>query len=211
MQLFPSCDKQDPMKHASKADNKHGGAAVGGPQQMAAKAPFKKFVTSYAVANAWMSQYNIEALVEAGGGLCRISNFLPEHIAEGILEIVASVPEAKWNETAASDDYTHNNISHSFKSTKGDGRGDLGVDAVCRLFSLLQPGALNAFSAARYMRSDHIAPHDDRAYTPVSQSIPEAPCRPCMRRPQPNIIAAAILLVLACHTHACMHVNCRRP
>ncbi|PNH05048.1 hypothetical protein TSOC_008726 [Tetrabaena socialis] len=36
-----------------------------------------------------------------------------------------------------------------------------------RLFSLLRPGALCSFSAAKYCKSDHIAPHDDRAYTQV--------------------------------------------
>lgn len=33
--------------------------------------------------------------------------------------------------------------------------------------SLLQPGELHTFSAARYDGGNHIAPHDDRAYTQV--------------------------------------------
>lgn len=41
------------------------------------------------------------------------------------------------------------------------------IDAVVRVVGLLLPGQLNAFSAARYDRTHHIAPHDDRAYTPV--------------------------------------------
>lgn len=39
--------------------------------------------------------------------------------------------------------------------------------ALLRAFSLICPDQLNAFSAARYERGHHIAPHDDRAYTPV--------------------------------------------
>lgn len=64
---------------------------------------------------------------------------------------------------AATEDYTQNNISHRFDSTKQA----KGLDAVTRLFTLLRPDSLHAFSAARYCRSDHIAPHDDRAYTQV--------------------------------------------
>jgi hypothetical protein len=36
-----------------------------------------------------------------------------------------------------------------------------------RIFSLLLPEHYDAFSAARYERDHHIAPHDDRAYTQV--------------------------------------------
>lgn len=36
-----------------------------------------------------------------------------------------------------------------------------------RAITLLLPEQFHAFSAARYDRTHHIAPHDDRAYTPV--------------------------------------------
>jgi hypothetical protein len=39
-----------------------------------------------------------------------------------------------------------------------------------RALSLLLPGRLHTFSAARYMAGDNIAPHDDKAYADVSNS-----------------------------------------
>lgn len=63
-------------------------------------------------------------------------------------------------------DYTHNNIAHAFWSVK-PADDDGALEALLRAFSLLAPDQLHAFSAARYERGHHIAPHDDRAYTPV--------------------------------------------
>lgn len=45
--------------------------------------------------------------------------------------------------------------------------GGPALEALLRAFSLLAPEQFNAFSAARYETDHHIAPHDDRAYTPV--------------------------------------------
>ncbi len=42
-----------------------------------------------------------------------------------------------------------------------------GLEPVVRLFTLLAPDSLNAFSAAKYVRGDGIERHDDRAYTQV--------------------------------------------
>jgi hypothetical protein len=41
------------------------------------------------------------------------------------------------------------------------------LQPIFRVFSLLVPGALHTFSAARYAPGHRIAPHDDRAYTRV--------------------------------------------
>ncbi|KXZ57006.1 hypothetical protein GPECTOR_1g909 [Gonium pectorale] len=120
-------------------------------------------MNNYRLASACIAKHDVEGAVERAGGLVRIENFLPEFVAEGILATIEAVSDEQWNETSAREDYTHNNIDHSFSSVK-QARG---LDAVTRLFSLVRPGALNSFSAARYCRSDHIAPHDDRAYTQV--------------------------------------------
>ena len=69
----------------------------------------------------------------------------------------------------------HNNIAHRFWSIKGGapapssggGSPSAALEALLRAFSLLLPDQFNAFSVARYERGHHIAPHDDRAYTPV--------------------------------------------
>jgi hypothetical protein len=67
----------------------------------------------------------------------------------------------------------HNNIAHRFWSVKAPGggrkggRSDPALEALLRAFTVLLPDHLSAISAARYERDHHIAPHDDRAYTPV--------------------------------------------
>jgi hypothetical protein len=72
--------------------------------------------------------------------------------------------------TAADDDYTHNNISHSFLSSKS-----AALEAVFRVFTLLLPDGQCDFSAAKYGQQGHIKPHDDRAYTQVRVVLVTAP------------------------------------
>ncbi|PSC76917.1 cupin superfamily subfamily [Micractinium conductrix] len=149
------------------------GAATGSSAKSELAAALK-WLNSYPRVSRWMAQYDIEALVDAGGGIVRIDNFLPEQVARGALAILRRLPPGRWRPTEAAEDYTHNNISHAFWSVKGgiggaDGGGsnDAALKALLRAFTLLRPEQLNAFSAARYDRGHHIAPHDDRAYTPV--------------------------------------------
>jgi hypothetical protein len=46
-------------------------------------------------------------------------------------------------------------------------KGAANLQAVFRVLGLLLPESLNTFSAAKYSKQHHIAPHDDRAYTQV--------------------------------------------
>ena len=46
-------------------------------------------------------------------------------------------------------------------------KGAADLQAVFRVLGLLLPESLNTFSAAKYCKQHHIAPHDDRAYTQV--------------------------------------------
>jgi hypothetical protein len=87
-------------------------------------------------------------------------------VAEGVLNDLQRIPEASWNNTSATKDYAHNNISHEFSSV----RHVPAVEAIVRVLSLLLPDMLHSFSAAKYERNDHIAPHDDRAYTQVGDA-----------------------------------------
>ncbi|PNW85431.1 hypothetical protein CHLRE_03g186100v5 [Chlamydomonas reinhardtii] len=127
------------------------------------KQTWQEWIDDYEAASECIFKHDVEATVIEAGGLARISSFLPEFVAEGILTVLKSIPDSKWNETAAREDYRQNNISHSFSSVKQAN----GLDAVIRLFTLVRPEALHAFSAAKYCKRDHIAPHDDRAYTQV--------------------------------------------
>ncbi|GIL72735.1 hypothetical protein Vretimale_4446 [Volvox reticuliferus] len=126
-------------------------------------AAYERWINNYRVASLWIAQKHVERAVDANGGLVRLENFLPEFVAEGILSTVGAVSDEQWNDTSANTDYRQNNISHSFSSVKHA----KGLDAVVRLFSLVRPGSLNSFSAAKYCKTDHIAPHDDRAYAQV--------------------------------------------
>ena len=130
------------------------------------------WLDSYPQVSRWMERYDIPQLVEQSGGIVLIRDFLPPFVAEGALRILEGLPASRWNDTAAQEDYTHNNIAHRFWSVKAaaDGSGGGGaeaLEALLRAFTLLVPDQFNAFSAARYERGHHIAPHDDRAYTPV--------------------------------------------
>lgn len=106
----------------------------------------------------------------------KIRNFLPPAAAAGLLALLRRLPPSAWNDTSAARDYAHNDISHAFESTKEAGAaaagGPLGAELAkaFRALSLLQPGALFTFSAARYTRGHHIEPHDDRAYTNVRRA-----------------------------------------
>lgn len=53
-----------------------------------------------------MSRYDILSLIEQGGGIALVPNFLPEFVAEGALRILEDMPAGRWNDTAAEEDYT---------------------------------------------------------------------------------------------------------
>lgn len=160
------------------------------------KQTWQEWIDDYEAASECIFKHDVEATVIEAGGLARISSFLPEFVAEGILTVLKSIPDSKWNETAArgklvgtpcwpltpaaaiatdwmqlcvfrchwggtwpplasnvlravwslsAEDYRQNNISHSFSSVKQAN----GLDAVIRLFTLVRPEALHAFSAAK--------------------------------------------------------------
>eukprot|EP01121_Diplochlamys_sp_Union-15-3_P022170 TRINITY_DN9360_c0_g1_i4.p1 TRINITY_DN9360_c0_g1~~TRINITY_DN9360_c0_g1_i4.p1 ORF type:complete len:224 (+),score=42.17 TRINITY_DN9360_c0_g1_i4:50-721(+) len=123
---------------------------------------FWDWVETFEYVDEWMEKYDLESLLEENG-LVKISNFLPDFIAEGALQLLENVPSEDWVKTYSKENYQQNDIEHSFLSTKCG----LGVPELCRVISILLPGELNTFSAAKYEKTHHIMPHDDRAYTDV--------------------------------------------
>jgi len=119
---------------------------------------------SYQKVSRWLAQWDLLQLLEQNDNLVKISNFLPPRIADEALRIVEAVPLGTWLPTAANNDPSQNNISHSFLSTM---YGSEELHALLRVFSILIPDQLHVFSAAKYSARDHIAPHDDRAYVPI--------------------------------------------
>lgn len=121
------------------------------------------WLQSYTRVSRHLAQWDLGAMLKDQGGLVKIPNFLPLDVAEHALSILQDIPATSWNATNAHENVANNDITHSFKSTKTGP----GLQPLLRIFTLLYPDALNAFSAAKYEGGDHIAPHDDRAYTPV--------------------------------------------
>ena len=109
----------------------------------------------------WMDKYNLDTMLDKSQGIVKISNFFPTSVAEGILHSVETTKE--WNVTESPRDLTKNNISHKFWSSKTAAN----LSNIFRAIGILQPGHLSTFSAGKYERSNHIEPHDDRAYTNV--------------------------------------------
>ena len=150
-------------------------AAAAAEERKRARA-FSRWLDDYAAVSAAIARHGDleEALDAAGGGPVVMRDFLPRAAAEGALRVLQALPPRAWNDTRAARDYANNNISHAFVSTKGasadGGAGGGECEDLAKIFravSLLMPGALHTFSAARYTAGHHIEPHDDRAYTNV--------------------------------------------
>ncbi len=139
-------------------------------------AVYNNWLMSYRDVKDWMGQYDLDRLVAEGGGLCRISNFLPAFVADGALRQLERVPDSAWQATAAQQDYSSNDISHAFRSIMHD--ADL--EPLLRVFSLLDEDALCTFSAARYDRTHHIVAHDDRQH--VDMMLDSGEVCSCSRR-----------------------------
>jgi hypothetical protein len=69
--------------------------------------------------------------------------------------------------TEARPDQSQNNIAHRFLSSKHFPNSE----AIFKVFRSLLPECEATFSAGRYNHSDHIEPHDDRAYKEIDGEI----------------------------------------
>lgn len=103
----------------------------------------------------WVGKHKLEKMLDKGGGLVKISNFFPNDVAEGILEVIEKISPKHWNVTEATRDFAKNNIAHKFWSSKTAP----GLADIFRAISVLQPGRLSTFSAGKYEQSNHIEPH----------------------------------------------------
>lgn len=63
-------------------------------------------------------RYDVEALLDAGGGIARIPDFLPKKVATRILKTLLTVSDEEWGMTAAQEDPSANSIAHAFLSAK---------------------------------------------------------------------------------------------
>lgn len=57
-----------------------------------------KWLDSFERVSAAVEKHgDLVQLLEAGGGICKMENFLPEFVAEGIYDMLENFTEAEWN------------------------------------------------------------------------------------------------------------------
>ncbi|KDD73671.1 hypothetical protein H632_c1942p0 [Helicosporidium sp. ATCC 50920] len=129
------------------------------------------WVSDYQAVTTWMTSRHgtLERQLDAEpSGVVVVPNFLPNPVATWARQVLRRLPSEEWADTYATQDVSHNNISHSFRSSRGS-RSESGaaLQDLLRAVSEALPGRLSSFSAARYATGDHIVPHDDKAFTQV--------------------------------------------
>ena len=67
------------------------------PKGDAGSRKFKKWINDYEAASSWLEKYDLEKLLIEGDGICKITNFLPAFVAEGILSMLEGIPDEAWN------------------------------------------------------------------------------------------------------------------
>lgn len=61
-----------------------------------------KWLDSFEQVSAAIDKHgDLMELLESGGGICKIENFLPTFVAEGIHEMLGQFSEAEWNVSVA--------------------------------------------------------------------------------------------------------------
>lgn len=64
------------------------------------------WLDSYPRVSRWAARYDLLRLIDGGGGIVRLDDFLPSFVAEGALRMLQDLPPGRWNDTAAEQDYT---------------------------------------------------------------------------------------------------------
>jgi hypothetical protein len=128
---------------AAKAGKPPATARAGGRGAVSKK--FEAWINDPGKVMGCVAKYPLESMLDAGGGIVKISNFFPEFVADGILEALEAIPAKHWNVTEAVRDHASNNIAHKFWSSKTAPS----LESIFRAVSVLQPGRLNTFSAGK--------------------------------------------------------------
>lgn len=104
-------------------------------------------------------------------GIAKIRGILPPEVADGVRQALDALPADEWEQTGSGsrDDSGYaDSVVHRFAITEVE-RHEVLLGAA-RLLAKLLPGTLPNFAAAKYTRSDRIAPHDDLVPEEYSQS-----------------------------------------
>ena len=58
----------------------------------------RRWLESFEQVSAALQKHgDLLQLLQAGGGICKVPNFLPKFVAEGILETLEEFSETQWN------------------------------------------------------------------------------------------------------------------
>jgi hypothetical protein len=108
-----------------------------------------------------------DPLLENGGGILRLRDYMPSHVADAVLKILEGLPEEAWELSEQAGEYDAAN--HRFWSADVCDISEL--SCLRSLFWRLLPAfrgepTLPIFSCGRYASKDYIGRHDDRAHVP---------------------------------------------
>lgn len=123
------------------------------------------------------SERGLEALLLENGGMLRVTDVLPDDLAQATLETLEQLPASDWT-LSTTDSVAYNNgdaISHTYSSYIGDK-----INAVRKELRALSPKQWSGFQAAKYEQCGHIAPHDDSQLfrIPDNEHNPDSPYPP---------------------------------
>merc|ERR1712166_798203 len=110
----------------------------------------------------FVKSYNIQQMLDENDGLVHMENFLPQHVAAAVHRALGNLPTSAWEQANGTDDEGYDDsIQHNFGMAEliEDDEGTL--LELGRLLWLLVPDMLPNFTAAKYLKGDHITPHDD--------------------------------------------------
>ncbi len=136
--------------------------------------PFAAYVEDVAAMRTWLARHgDLDALLQQGGGLATIPNFLPDEVAQVALRQLQEIPDTAWrccdeddNKQVAGDHGEgEEHESHRFSTCEPDAATV--IDGLGRALWVARPQCLPSFSALRFGPGDHISCRDDRAQAEV--------------------------------------------
>jgi len=121
----------------------------------------------FSVPLAFRPDFDLNKALDDNGGFLKINQFLPDDIAENILQTISALKSTEWEMSTADDDVGSNDTAHSFLSS--DAFPNSG--AIFRIFQNLLPGTRSIFSAGRYNVGHYIDEHSDEAHQVLGEEL----------------------------------------
>eukprot|EP01043_Picozoa_sp_COSAG02_P017371 COSAG02_NODE_786_length_17199_cov_25.278889_9_plen_415_part_00 len=163
-----------PRRHASMAAAQRPRGKRRRMESPPLECPFAAYVEDVDAMRGWLARHgDIDAMLQQGGGLATISNFLPDAVAQAALRQLQEIPDTAWR--CCDEDDTEQVADHGEEgedresqrfSTCEPGTSAV-IDGLSRTLWVARPQCLPSFSAVRFGPGDHIGCRDDRAQAEV--------------------------------------------